>query len=432
MTDERVRAAAERAHREHWGRLLALLARHLRSLDIAEDALAEAFGTALRTWPRDGIPDRPEAWLLTSARRRGIDMLRREARLARALPLLVNDGSAGADGSAGIDGSGGSDLAWPADDDAAFPDERLRLLFTCCHPALSPEARVALTLRCVGGLSTVEVARAFLVSESTMAARITRAKKKIAAAGIPYRVPAPAQLPERLPAVLSVLYLIFTEGYSATTGAEPIRRELCAEALRLTRVLLSLLPDEPDPAALLALMALQHSRRDARHDHAGDVVLLPDQNRGRWHHDEIDEALDLLRRAGETADRRDHAASSYRLQAAIAAEHARARRAEDTDWPAIADLYARLEMLTGSPVVRLNRAVAVAEVHGPGAGLALVADLDEALPRTHLLPATRADLLRRLGRTTQARTEYTRAIALAGNAADRAFLTRRRAELPNR
>lgn len=395
------RSAVERAHRDSWGRLLALLTGQLRSLDTAEEALADAFESALVHWPRTGVPDNPEAWLLTAARRRAIDLLRREAVLARKLPLLVTD-----------------EKQPPPDVAGPIPDERLRLLFTCCHPALDLQAQVALTLRCVAGLRTAEVARAFLVTEPTMAARVTRAKKKIAGAGIPYRVPSAAELPERLTGVLAVLYLVFTEGYSATSGESAIRWELCAEAIRLNRVVHTLMPGEPEVAGLLALMLIQHSRRDARLDAAGRIVLLPDQDRSRWYHDEIAEALYLLAGTGP-------ARGQYALQAAIAAEHAVAPSAERTAWPRIATLYATLEDLTGSPVVRLNRAVALAEADGPEAGLALLTGLDEVLPRLHLVPAARADMLRRLGRAEQARGEYRRALALVGNDAERAFLQER-------
>jgi RNA polymerase sigma-70 factor (ECF subfamily) len=395
-------AAVENAHREHWGRLLALLTRLLGNLDVAEESLQDAYEIALVAWARDGVPDRPDAWLLTAARRRATDRFRREATLARKLPLLV-----GPDEPEVVEVS-------------AVPDERLRLLFTCCHPALPAEARVALTLRLLGGLTTAEIARAFLVAEPTMAARITRAKKKIAAAGIPYRVPTGAELPERLAGVLAVLYLVFTEGHSASSGDAPVRQDLCDEAIRLARVVVALMPDEPEARGLLALLLLQHARRDARVER-GRLVLLPDQDRSRWDAGQIAEGLALLRSAS------GHRAGPYLLQAAIAAEHARAATAADTAWPRIAALYAALEQLTGSPVVRLNRAVAVAEVDGPAAGLALLEDLD--LPGFHLLPATRADLLRRAGRTAEAAEAYETALALAGNAADREFLAGRLASL---
>jgi RNA polymerase sigma-70 factor (ECF subfamily) len=404
--------AIEQALREHWGRLLALLTGQLRSLDLAEDAVAEAFELALATWPRDGVPANPAGWLLTTARNRGLDRLRRDATLARKLPLLVPEPSPG------------TAPEEAAEEMSTIPDDRLRLLFTCCHPALALEARVALTLRCLGGLTTAEVARAFLVPEPTMAARITRAKKKIAAAGIPYRVPSDAELPARLAGLLAVLYLVFNEGYAATSGDAAIRRELCDEAIRLARVLVSLMPDEPEASALLALMLLQNARRDARLDAAGRLVLLPDQDRSRWDGGQIAEGSALLARSS-----RHRRVGPYLLQAAIAAEHSRAASAADTDWAAIAALYRALDDLTGSPVVRLNRAVAEAEAAGPAAGLELLAGLDERLPAFHLLPATRADLLRRLGRTAEARAQYADALRLAGNAADRDLLTRRLAEL---
>ena len=400
--------AVERALREHWGRLLALLTGSLGSLDVAEEALQDAYAAALTAWARDGVPERPPAWLLTTARRRALDRIRRDATLARKLPLLAGPGT----------------VDPPEVDMSTIPDERLRLLFTCCHPALGSDARVALTLRLLGGLTTAEIARAFLVPEPTMAARITRAKKKIAAAGIPYRVPADAELPERLAGVLAVLYLVFTEGHSASSGAGPVRRDLCEEAIRLARVVVALMPDEPEATGLLALLLLQHARRDARVDAAGRLVLLPDQDRSRWDAGLVAEGIALLRAAA------GRPAGPYLLQAAIAAEHDRAARAEDTDWPRIAALYAALEQVTGSPVVRLNRAVAVAEVDGPGAGLALIAGLEGRLPAFHLLPATRADLLRRLGSIHEARGAYREALELAGNAADRDFLARRLASLP--
>jgi len=421
-----VAQAVEQALRNSWGRLLALLARLLGSLDLAEDSLQDAFEAAVTAWQRTGVPDRPEAWLLTAARRRATDRLRRDATLVRKLPLLVVPESEPGPGD--LD----EDRAEEGPEVTTIPDERLRLLFTCCHPALSMEARTALTLRCLGGLTTAEIARAFLVPDATMAARITRAKKKIAGAGIPYRVPADAELPERLSGVLAVLYLVFNEGYSATSGDTPIRRDLCEEAIRLARVVAALMPDEPEARSLLALLLLQHSRRDARLDPAGRLVLLPDQDRSRWDGAQIAEGLTLLAAAVVVVVVvvvRSGRIGPYALQAAIAAEHGRAARAADTDWVAIAALYESLDRLTGSPVVRLNRAVAVAEVSGPRPALALLDGLDARLPAFHLLPATRADLLRRLGRTAEARAEYQRALGLAGNAAERDFLTRRLTEL---
>lgn len=376
--------------------------------------MQDAFAAAVRTWARDGTPRNPAGWLLTAARRRALDRVRREATLARKLPLLITDTERtepGADRD--------------PDEQDAVPDERLRLLFTCCHPALAAEARVALTLRLVGGLTTAEVARMFLVSEPTMAARITRAKKKIAAAGIPYRVPTDTDLPDRLAGVLAVLYLIFTEGYAATAGDRLIRDELAGEAIRLARVLVALVPDEPEPVGLLALMLLQHSRRDARLDEHGALVLLADQDRSAWRADEVAEGLRLAERSLRTP----RTAGPYVLQAAIAAEHASATRAADTDWRAISALYALLEERTGSPVVRLNRAVAVAESDGASAGLALLDGLDDSLARHHALYATRGELLRRLGRRGEAAAQYDRALELVGTDAERAFLRGRRATL---
>lgn len=407
-----VTGKVEQVFSEQWGRLLALLTRELRSLDIAEESLADAFEQAVRHWESDGVPDRPEAWLLTTARRRGLDRLRRNTTLARKLPLLV------------VDAEQTDEIPDGTGDGSAIPDERLRLLFTCCHPALALEGRVALTLRMVAGLTTPEIARAFLVSESTMAARLTRAKKKIATAGIPYRVPGQDDLPERLTGVLTVLYLVFTEGHAATSGADLVRANLCDEAIRLCRVVSALLPGEPDPKALLALLLFQHSRRDTRADSEGNLVLLGEQDRARWHRAEIAEGAALLRDAMQFGE-----ATPYIVEAAIAAQHATAATAADTDWGAIAKLYEQLEQLTGSPVVRLNRAVAVAEASGPAAGLALLDGLDEPLRHYHLLPAARADLLRRLGDADGARRAYTRALELAENAAERTFLSQRLAEL---
>jgi RNA polymerase sigma-70 factor (ECF subfamily) len=395
-----VAAGIETAYREHWARLLALLARELRDIDLAEDALQEAFSAASRTWG-DSPPRNPAAWLLTAARRRAIDDLRRQAALARRLPLLVVDQT-------------------PDDiEPDMFPDERLRLIFTCAHPALDLSARVALTLRLVAGLTTAQIARLFLVSEPTMAARITRAKKKIAAAGIPYRVPAPNDLAERLQGVHTVVYAIFTEGYAATDGDRLVRVEVCAEAIHLGRMLVALMPSDPESSALLALMLLHNARRSARVD-GSQLVRLADQDRGRWHMDEIAEGLGLTSRVLRSG------AGPYAIQAAIAAEHAVAATADVTDWPAIAELYRVLEERTASPVVRMNRAVAVAECEGPAAGLAVLEGLDEALARHHLLPAIRADLLRRLGRTDEAVRAYDDALALVGNGSERDFLVRQR------
>jgi RNA polymerase sigma-70 factor, ECF subfamily len=414
-------AAVAAAHRRSWGRLLGLLARHFRDLDVAEECLADAFARAVERWPADGVPAEPEAWLLTVARRRGLDLLRHEQVRARKLPLLVVDGDA--------------DVPDPAQevvevDEAAstLTDERLRLLFTCCHPALALPARVGLTLRYVAGLSTAEIAHAFLVTEPTMAARLTRAKRKIASAGIPYRVPGDAELPDRLAGVLAVVYLVFNQGYVASSGAELIRADLCAEGVRLARVLAEFMPDEPEALGLAALLLLHDARRPARAGARGELVLLAEQDRSRWDRAQIDEGVALLRRAVRRVAATG-SAGRYVLEAAVAAEHGRARRAEDTDWAAISGLYADLEELTGSPVVRLNRAVAVAEAAGPAAGLALLEGLDGPLRDYHLLPAVRADLLRRLGRRDEAAADYRRALALTASEAERDLLRRRLAEL---
>jgi RNA polymerase sigma-70 factor, ECF subfamily len=394
-----VKDAVDEAFRTEWGRVVATLIRVTGDWDLAEECASDAFASALATWPRDGVPRRPGAWLTTTARNRALDRVRRGAaesgRLRQLAPILDDD-----------------DDPRPSGEEDAVPDDRLRLMFTCCHPALPLEAQVALTLRTLAGLTTPEIARAFLVPEATMAQRLVRAKRKIRNARIPYRVPPADLLPERVAGVLGVLYLLFNEGYSTE------RRELAAEAIRLARVLVSLLP-APEAGGLLALMLFQESRRAARVEH-GDLVTLADQDRTRWDRAMIDEGLALLDEV--FAD-----PGPYQLQAAIAACHAMARRAEDTDWRRIADLYGLVAELSPSPVVELNRAVAVAEVDGPVAGLALVADLD--LPGYHLLAATRADLLRRLSRHDEAREAYEEALAQAPTDAERRFLARRIAEL---
>lgn len=395
------RDAVEQAYREHWSRLLALLVTRLRRFDVAEDGLQEAFVAAARTWPEQGVPDRPAAWLMTAAYRRALDMIRREDNDRRRLPLLITDAPA-------------------ADPDpAVIADERLRLLFACCHPALSADARAALMLRFGAGLRTAEIARLFLVPEPTMAARLTRAKAKMARAGIPLRQPTAADLPARLCVMLRVVYLLFTEGYRATAGPAPHRPRLAAEAIRLGYLLGELLPGEDEIVALLALMILQHARRDARVDADGLPVMLPDQDRARWHDDEIERGLQLLDSLGPPS-------GDYHLQALIAAEHCMAGPA---DWPRVARLYAELELRTASPVVRLNRAVAVAEAGSPEAALGLLDDLDRTLPVSHLVPAVRAELLGRLGRYAEAADAFDAALRLVRTDAERAHLRRRRAEL---
>jgi RNA polymerase sigma-70 factor, ECF subfamily len=395
----------ERVFRANYGRSVAVLTRLLGSIDAAEEAVQEAFLTAVQRWPVEGVPPSPPGWIITTARNRAVDRLRREA----ARP--------GKHAEAAL-------LRAPAEpvEVGAVQDDRLRMVFTCCHPALALPARVALTLRLLGGLSTPEIAATFLVPEPTMAQRIVRAKAKIRDARIPYRVPTEAELPDRLPAVLAVVYLVFTGGHTASAGDRLVREDLCAEAIRLGRLLVELMPDEPEVVGLLALMLLTESRRPARVTAGGELVLLPDQDRRLWDHGLIDEGQELVRRC-----LRRNRPGPYQLQAAIAAVHSDARAAADTDWDQILALYDQLLALAPSPVIALNRAVAVAEVEGPAAGLALVEQLD--LPRHHLLPAVRADLLRRLGRATEAREAYATALALAGNETERAFLRRRLGEL---
>jgi RNA polymerase sigma-70 factor (ECF subfamily) len=406
-----VDAAVTRAFREDWGQIVATLIRLTGDWDLAEECAQDAFAQALQRWPRDGVPRRPGAWLTTTARNRAVDRLRREAvgaaKLREAAMLSVPDG--------------------PGDDAAAGggPDDRLRLMFTCCHPALAFEAQVALTLRTLAGLTTAEIARAFLVSEDTMSKRLVRAKGKIRHAGIPFRVPPAHLLSERTVSVLGVLYLLFNEGYAASAGADLVRQNLTAEAIRLARILAQMLPDEPEVGGLLALLLLHDARRAARVDATGELVPLEDQDRSRWDASQIAEGTRLL----EAALQRGRP-GPYQVQAAIAACHATAAEAADTDWAQIAALYGQLARLVPSAVVRLNRAVAVGMRDGPAAGLALVEQLEESgeLAGYHLLPATRADLLRRLGRRDEAAAAYREALELAPTEPERRYLARRLTE----
>jgi len=406
-----------RAHREEWARVVAGLARRFGDLDLAEDAAAEAFVAAVEVWPRVGVPPNPGGWLTTTATRKAIDRVRRESQrrgkheaahafASQLMPENTDPESVG-----------------------PIEDDRLRLVFTCCHPALAMEARVALTLRLLGGLTVAEIARAFLVQETTMAQRITRAKAKVKATRIPYRVPSRSDIGVRLAGVLTVVYLIFNEGYLAGTGDEPLRTDLSDEAIRLGRLLHTLLPEDGEVAGLLALMLLTDARRDARVSATGELVTLEEQDRRRWDRDRIAEGHALVRERLAAVAAGAPPPGRYQILAAINAVHTYAGSAQETDWSQIVTLYDRLVRLDPSPIVRLNRAVAVAELDGPQPALAEIDGLTEDLDSYHAFHAARADLLARLGRTAEARAAYDLAIGLTGNPAERAFLTRRREAL---
>ena len=412
MSRTDVREAITEAHREEWARVVASLTRRFGDLDIAEEAAAEAFAAAVVRWPADGVPPSPGAWLTTTANRKAIDRIRRENKRddkQKEAQLLYDNDPPGPPGAIG--------------------DERLRLIFTCCHPALAMETRVALTLRMVAGLTVPEIARAFLVQETTMEKRITRAKAKIKAARIPYRVPSAEDLQARVSGVLAVLFLVFNEGYLATgPGTDPVRHDLTAEAIRLTRLIRALMPDDGEVAGLLALMLLTEARRTARVSASGALVTLGEQDRGTWDTALIAEGHQLVRERLAAAAA-GMAPGRYQILAAINAVHTSARDVRATDWSQVLALYDQLARLDSSPIVALNRAIAVAELDGPQVGLAAVDRLEDELSGYHLYHATRADLLRRLGRNQKSREAYDKAIELAGNTAEIAYLTRRRDQL---
>lgn len=407
-----VAAAVADAHRREWAFVLAATVRVTRDLDTAQECVQDAFAAALTAWREAGVPARPGGWLTIAARRRALDVLRRESVARRMLPLLVEESTV----------PSAADVLESSDGDGELTDDRLRLVVTCCHPALAVPAQVALTLRLVCGLSTADVARAFLVSEATMAARITRAKKKIALARIPYRVPPAAELPARVSAVLAVVHLLFTTGHTAPSGAALVRRELVERALDLARMLRTLLPRNADVAALLGLLLLTDARRDTRTAPDGRLLLLAEQDRSQWDQAAVTEGVALVREA-----LRRGAPSRYALQGAIAAVHAESPSWDDTDWREVLALYGVLRKVWPSPVVALNQAVALAMVEGPASGLAAVEALaaEPQLAGYSYLPATRADLLRRLGRLPEAITAYQEALSLTANASEREFLTRR-------
>jgi RNA polymerase sigma-70 factor (ECF subfamily) len=406
--------AVEEVYRADWGRIVATLIRLFGDFDLAEECAQEAFTAAVDQWPEAGIPDLPRAWIIQTARNKAIDRIRRKGRYAEKLDSYATSGFA-------------RTFEEPQYDASEIPDDRLRLIFTCCHPALAPEAQIALTLHTLCGLETDEIARSFLVSPTTMAQRLVRAKHKIRDAGIPYVVPGTNEMAERIEAVLTVTYLVFNEGYAATRGSSLMRTDLCAEAIRLCRLLVALMGPQPPAEAkgLLALMLLHDARRDARTDESGEIVVLEDQVRTRWNQEQIVEALPLAEAALRGSP------GPYALQAAIAAVHCRAARAADTDWPVIIHLYDRLQLVQPSPIVSLNRAVAVAMVEGPSRALALIDEIADGsdLDNYHLLHAARADLLRRMGSRDEAARSYMKALSLVTNASERRFLERRLREV---